>query len=614
MKNKAIYKPLSLLLALTMVLGCLAGCTKKEDDTPSVEDLRDSLAMHTFGTLTFYLGEDFDLLNSNSDYAAYGDGNIEVFIELLDADHMDADIDTLRDLVEYYIEMAEDGGVTVTEGKANGVTYLLGEADGMTQVVGLYKTGDTLAAIAVSTEKYDQYQQDVINYATLGVLAEASGDTTRPTGGNETTEPSQPSDQQTLTEHDVNGLLIRLPESFVRSEGDNDMVIFTGEGMEVAVSVMNKALIDSNIQTAEDAAAMYMDFYEDGVMVSQRFENGVVVNIVSETDGSFLAMDGFYVQGRMLAVITLTTDDYETYGADMLRYATTCELPEDITEEPEGVEYDYAGLHWYMPGEFELLSKGDGYVTYNGEIFFVTVGYGSLELEEQNISNAQEFAEVYAETMRMDGAVVRQSLDGVPVVIVEMEEYEEVTVAGFYTAGDIGWVITADADLSAFDEEALIAIVRSGWIVESEIQEPEIPDEPEDPDADLTDTLTLDGLTLNLGMDCLVEYDGTDAFCTIGEDVMFAVCKVAMEDIGLDFDNAPELTAYWAESMESMWEQTQVLEHEGVPYMLCQDSDGMIMLSCYYVDGGDCWEVSIVGFYLNELEMLIPMFTSGTLG
>ncbi len=194
MKRTDLWRLLALILALVMVLGCLAGCdgndagNDDDDDDDEVEDLRDGLEKHEYDGLTFYLGKDFD-----GEDGRWISDDMTVVVETAPISALHGEVETVKELRDYMVEMYEEVGEGTPEtGKKNGVHYLIAENGDETAVIGLYLKGNAFGVISVISEDFDEYEDDMILYATLGELKDYYKDENEDESQDEGKDESKP--------------------------------------------------------------------------------------------------------------------------------------------------------------------------------------------------------------------------------------------------------------------------------------------------------------------------------------------------------------------------------------------------------------------------------------
>ena len=234
-KKNMWLRLLAVLLALGMLMGCLAGCDgngngdsdeeKKDKEKSELDELREDLEEHEYEGLLIYLDEDMEDQGDGS--FVNEDETLAVIVMKADANSIEAyesmadmEISSAKSLRDACGIVAEDNDCEVIEKKsANGTPYIYVEMDGEWMIGGFYYA-DGAAWVVVASFEDEDMEDLALKYATISQI-DASEDEDDKNEDNEDKDEDDeeqgevPTPSQRLYEYEYQGLSIYLYEDMV---------------------------------------------------------------------------------------------------------------------------------------------------------------------------------------------------------------------------------------------------------------------------------------------------------------------------------------------------------------------------------------------------------------
>lgn len=204
-KKYTIIKILALILALGMMMGCLAACSDKGDDNNggnnnggnnnnAKDPLRDGLKSYTFDGLTFYLSEDFQKSELSTAESQMFIGNNTVVATIF-GESAPSGVTNSLEYARHYSNSLDGQGHSITISLQNDIYYAITDfGDGFTEVRGFYVHNGYCWAIYL-TIPGTNVDQAYVNYATLGQID--ANHTGSNTGNNNNTQNTTTSGSKT---------------------------------------------------------------------------------------------------------------------------------------------------------------------------------------------------------------------------------------------------------------------------------------------------------------------------------------------------------------------------------------------------------------------------------
>ena len=286
-------------------------------------------------------------------------------------------------------------------------------------------------------------------------------------------------------------------------------------------------------------------------------------------------------------------------------------------------KFDVDGLIVYLPEDFEK-EENRGRIT----SFYRESGTDSIEIEVEHdtvdelsadIEDAEDLADYYIDEIESDGDVVHEyeTMNGVPYVVFSREDDpEDVMVLGFYSDGEMYWVLAAE-NFDPDDVEETIPYVTSGRLKKSS-DDRDDDQGHKDSDAGWNE-YELDGLILKLPQgfeeeekdDGLAYYDDGDVEIRVEYGPMNDSSGENAEDMSEAFYEM--FCDEYEDEIEENEVTVELKRKNGVPYMLLVNEDGVSVVG-FYSDGKTGWVVAARSDEADRGDELLGYATGCELG
>lgn len=212
-KKNTFFKILALILALGMMMGCLAACSDEggnnqqnnnNNNNNGKDPLRDGLKSYTFDGLTFYLSEDFQKSELSTADAQTFIGNNSAIATIF-GEAAPSGVTTSLEYARHYSNSLDGQGHSITISVENDVYYAVTDfGDGFSEVRGFYVHNGYCWAIYLTVPS-STVPQEYVTYVTLGQIDENHSHSGSSAGNNNngttgTTEnPNNSGNKETVT-------------------------------------------------------------------------------------------------------------------------------------------------------------------------------------------------------------------------------------------------------------------------------------------------------------------------------------------------------------------------------------------------------------------------------
>ena len=471
------------------------------------------------------------------------------------------------------------------------------------------KTEDTTAPSSEATEPSSE-------------ATEPSSEATEPSS--EATEPSseatEPSSEPPLEPDHVvcyKGLHVHLSGGATSGDESDTGLYFTYNGVEYFIGTESAQDLGTDAQDSESLAQWVGTVFEEQGAVTTGVRNGVGYVICEDEEG-YKMIGGCYILGDTLWGVCTTVEDgdldliLDVVTSGVIDESYVPDEPSDPTEpsfEDPGVgdpvAYMFAGLEVTLDNLFEPAYVDDTMASYTNGKIYAEIVFEPLSNWDNAFSDPESFAAFFAEMLEEDPSVI-QTNNAVPYLAMELPDFGEYAVYGFYVMNNACWRVVAMSP-DAADMERMIEMATSGVIYMSEIpeiKENELPEPSQD--------ISFAGLTVHLddvGTPIMVfDQSLTFTYGNYGYDIVVDT----VENVGVALEDSAALAEYLRGEYESMWGSVSVEVRDGVSYVLCQDEDGFTSVTGCYLNGDTVWMVSGMDYY-EDLDMAIDVVVSGTI-
>ena len=451
---------------------------------------------------------------------------------------------------------------------------------------------------------------------------EPSSEATEPSS--EATEPSseatEPSTEPPLEPDHVvcyKGLYVHLSGGATPGDESDTGLYFTYNGVEYFIGTESAQDLGTDAQDSESLAQWVGTVFEEQGAVTTGVRNGVGYVICEDEEG-YKMVGGCYILGDTLWGVCTTVEDgdldliLDVVTSGVIDESYVPDEPSDPTEpsfEDPGVgdpvAYMFSGLEITLDNLFASDYADETMTCYSNGKIYVEIDFEPLSSWDNVFSDPEGYAAIFAEAFEMDVSQI-QTKNATPYLVVELPDFEEFAVYGFYVLGEVCWRVVAMSP-DAADMERMIEMATSGVIYMSEIpeiKENELPEPSQD--------ISFAGLTVHLddvGTPIMV-FDQSLTF-TYG-NYGFDIVVDTVENMGVEPADSAELAEHLKNQYEFMWGSVSVEVRDGVSYVLCQDEDGFTSVTGCYLNGDTVWMVSGMDYY-EDLDMAIDVVVSGTI-
>ncbi len=272
--------------------------------------------------------------------------------------------------------------------------------------------------------------------------------------------------------------------------------------------------------------------------------------------------------------------------------------PADPALEPVE-EYSLGGLHFRLPAGAEVTDELENeYAYYACGDLVINVSILSKTAMSISAETVQELVDFYQESLAVVFAEVSTvEENGMPLLV--MSDSGEQYVIGIYTSGDFYWMLEVCGKTKDASVDDMAKIAATGTVVESELPEPAI---------SYTKTLECSGLVLQMEQEYQVDGNGSAYVWAESGEVIVTMNR--FDGIG---QTSQELLEVSEENLQGIYNNIQLVDNGGKPYLLLQDDDGYTDVMVIYTSDYYYWEITAGGF-IDEAtkDSLIASLTAPT--
>ena len=286
-------------------------------------------------------------------------------------------------------------------------------------------------------------------------------------------------------------------------------------------------------------------------------------------------------------------------------------------------EFEIDGLIVYLPEGFEKEENRGRITAFYREsrtdYVEIEVEHDTVEELSADIEDAEDLADYYIDEIEADDDVVHEyeTMNGVPYVIFSREDDpEDVMVLGFYSDGEMYWVLCAE-NFDPDDVEEIVPLITSGKVKKSSDDRDDAQDK-KDSDTGRNE-YELNGLLIYLPD----EFDEGDSDENVaffsGDDVEIRIESMPMSEESIK--NADDMAEYFYDHFCDSYEDeiedneltVELKKKNGVPYVIMLD-DTKVAVIGLYTDGETGWDVAVKCEDPERAEEMIEYATGCELG
>ena len=558
----------------------------------SADELRQKLTCYYAGGLNIYLNGNFDRADGVNNAAFLDDDlQVEVFWG-----PVEKGVDSSREFAKSYEDEMESEFDELQRLKANGIYYTVGTDGDEVTVVGFYVYNGYGWVVQIITDDYEARGEELINYVTLGQVAEGFEP---PVSGDGTAVPA---------EFSFSGLTLTLDDSF-RTTSYDQYCVYQNDNMTFIVQYY--PLESFGVQSSKEYAQQYLESsQEEGwAQLYMETSDGQFYYVAMASDEDWVSLIGLYTYGDAAWLVMAETVDGKGYSETMLNYFTSGQVvPNQVPQILPEKTVEYEGLKLTVTTDYKESYRGADYLYLTNGAVEVTVSCD----QANGAATALEMAE--QDYLRFQGAWENMYIEelGYMVYLIAYDTNENAVniVQGYYVAGKQCWVIGVQS-VGTSKMSEMVQIATSGITPENVFEhgEPVVRDR-----ITMTrqSTAQYSGLQFSYSPDWQLDttWGGTSDY--VGDGITMSVGQDSLEFRGAS--NALEVAWLEAEDGSTSWGHYEVGLADGIPYVILWDeSADFYVVMGIYADSVYCWEIWVTYTDTELLDQAIWYATSGVI-